>query len=135
MIMNIRKPLIFSIAFIVTSCLLINRIPGHDETTSKTRDPYSQGYVAHIDPATGEFIATPTHLAPSQIDEKLFDVLTTSSAGLIEEASPVTGGGIMVNLQGRFQNVFVAALGDSGDITATCKSGTAHRPGDGGGSR
>lgn len=54
----------------------------------------------------------------------LGDAISTSGEGLVEEKSPVQGGGVMVNLQGRFQNAMTIEKDANGNITAPCVSGT-----------
>ena len=84
--------------------------------------PYSaaHGYVAHIDPVTGELSTTPQAI---DFEGAMPGKISTSSEGLMEVPSDVPGGGTMVHLQGRFQNAYVATLDESGDITATCSDG------------
>lgn len=95
----------------------------------------THGYVVHIDPATGRIAEPSPGTVPVTIDGQWADRLSTSSDGLVEEASPVPGGGTMVDLQGRFQNTFVAVVGDSGRVGAACISGAATAGGEGGDER
>jgi hypothetical protein len=46
--------------------------------------------------------------------------LSTSAEGLVAEPSPVPGGGMMIDLQGRFQNAATATVDDSGQATVDC---------------
>jgi len=80
------------------------------------------GYVVHVDPATGRLAPSPRGSAPAMFDEEMRNRLSTSSEGLVEKPSPIAGGGTMVDLQGRFQNAFVATVDDSGRVDATCVS-------------
>jgi hypothetical protein len=93
------------------------------------------GYVVHIDPATGRLASTPQGTAPAMFDEEMRNRLSTSSEGLVEKPSPVPGGGTMVDLQGRFQNAFVAAVNDSGRVEATCVAKPEKAAGEGGDGR
>jgi hypothetical protein len=53
-------------------------------------------------------------------EDKLESALNASSEGLVEVPSPVAGGGVMVDLKGRFQNTFVATVDGAGQVDATC---------------
>lgn len=90
------------------------------------------GYVVHIDPATGRVAEPSLSTVPITIDEEWSNRLSTSSQGLVETPSPVPGGGTMVDLQGRFQNAFVAAVDDTGLVGASCISDPAGNGGTGG---
>jgi hypothetical protein len=46
--------------------------------------------------------------------------LSTSTEGLEAVPSPVPGGGMMIDLQGRFQNAATATVDDSGQATVDC---------------
>jgi hypothetical protein len=71
--------------------------------------PSSQpAMVTHIDPVTGE----PTSPPAGGEGAQLGDVIDTSDEGLVEKPSPVEGGGMMIELDGRFQNTVVVD-GDS----------------------
>lgn len=62
----------------------------------------------YIDPQTGEFIPEPK---PGQnaleITPEMQNAASTSSEGLVEEKSPVPGGGVMIDLKGRFQSPLI----------------------------
>ena len=74
------------------------------------------GFVIHVDPQTGDLVADPAVVdAPVTID----DALNQSSEGLEQVPAPV-GGGRMVDLQGRFQNTYVATVDDEGNLEAEC---------------
>ena len=99
------------------------------EHTSAAR---SAGFVVHIDPATGRVAEPSPNTIPIVIDEQWANRLSTSSEGLVEKPSPVPGGGTMVDLQGRFQNTFVAAVDGTGRVGATCISDLAKAGSEGG---
>jgi hypothetical protein len=80
------------------------------------------GYIVHIDPEMGIPADASPDAVPVVFDEELRNALSTSSEGLVEVPSPVPGGGIMVDLEGRFQNTFVAAVDESGRVGASCTS-------------
>ena len=55
------------------------------------------------DPGTGE-LGDPPAEAPAQVSLPPADALSTSSEGLVETPSPVPGGGVMIDLRGRFRS-------------------------------
>lgn len=77
------------------------------------------GMTVHIDPATGAPIE-PTAEEIGTLLAPLAMQLSTSSEGLVEVASPVAGGGYMVDLQGRFQNVATAFVDENGNVHSPC---------------
>jgi hypothetical protein len=56
----------------------------------------------------------------SDIQTVLGDAVSQSSEGLVQEKSPVPGGGVMVNLQGRFQNAMTMTIDANGNVSAPC---------------
>lgn len=56
----------------------------------------------------------------SDIQTVLGNAVSQSSEGLVEEKSPVKGGGYRVNLQGRFQNAMTMSIDAKGNITSSC---------------
>jgi hypothetical protein len=81
-----------------------------------TMPAFAAGQILNLDPA-GKF--TPAqHAADVQL--LLGDVASQSQEGLVEESSPVKGGGIMVNLQGRFQNAMTMSVDANGQTAAPC---------------
>ena len=97
---------------------------GDRNQTASTPAPapaFSQGMVLTIDPSSGKFVhgAQTTALQAS-----LGEALSTSSEGLVEVKSPVAGGGVMVNLEGRFQNAMVIEMDANGNVSAPCVAGT-----------
>jgi hypothetical protein len=63
--------------------------------------------IIYIDPQTGERTAPPANPNKS-LDADTLRALSTSHDGLVIEDSPVTGGGKVVNLQGRFGHALFA---------------------------
>jgi hypothetical protein len=130
--MKRTKPLIVIIASVavLAAWLATGGVPDRDAGNDSAVP--AAGYVVHIDPATGQVVeASPSTVAVT-IDPQWADRLSTSSHGLVEQPSPVPGGGTMVDLQGRFQNAFVAAVDDSGRVGATCLTDPASGAGEGG---
>ncbi len=76
-----------------------------------------------VDPSTGRFSEDPAHFVGP-----VTDPLNWSDEGLVQENSPVSG--IMFNLQGRFQNTFVASVDESGNVTAECNEQTDNSEGE-----
>jgi len=56
----------------------------------------------------------------SDIQTVIGDAVSQSSEGLVQEKSPVPGGGVMVNLQGRFQNAMTMTIDANGNVSAPC---------------
>ena len=81
------------------------------------------GWRAYIDPETGELTDPPAGSAASQSEAAAF---STSHAGLRERPSPVPGGGMMVDLQGRFRSPLVATRGADGKLTIHHPDTTQH---------
>jgi hypothetical protein len=82
--------------------------------------------VVHIDPASGAFVEPREGAVPVVLDGEVLNALSTSAQGLAETPSPVAGGGVMVDLRGRFQSTHVAVLDGEGRLTAPCRSGLPH---------
>ena len=74
----------------------------------------SPGLRVYVDPLTGEFSAPPPWAA--RPDEALAPqaAFSTSEEGLVETPSPVPGGGVVVNLRGRFRSPLTATLDADG---------------------
>jgi hypothetical protein len=81
------------------------------------------GMRVYIDPVTGEFVNGPVEKSPVDLPEQLKSALSTSAEGLKVEPAP--GGGIMVNLQGRFQHASIATIDAQGNVTSECETGEA----------
>ncbi len=97
------------------------QVPCPDNTrqigSERVRSTESPGMRAYIDPETGEFGVPPWWEAEARGTEALVAPgasASTSSEGLVETPSPVPGGGVMVDLQGRFRSPLTATLDDDG---------------------
>ena len=84
---------------------------------SEVLAPTDAGYKVHIDPATGRIIENPV-AEDTPLPKNLDNALRTDHEGLVIEDGPL--GGKMVNLQGRFQNTYVATIDENGNLTAEC---------------
>jgi hypothetical protein len=70
----------------------------------------------HLDPQTGQPTREATEAMPLQLapdEEKRF---STSHSGLVESLSPVAGGGVLVDLQGRFHSPLTATIDATGKV-------------------
>lgn len=82
------------------------------------------GYRATIDPTTGTFVEPQASSGQGKVDVN--HPLSRSSVGLVERDNLI-GGGKMVDLQGRFQNTFVAAVDAEGKMTIECEPSTGEQ--------
>ena len=94
-----------------TANVLAASSPGVTQQVKASGPLGSANSRVYVDPKTGE-IGTPppgTQLAlPLAPEEK--NALNSSSEGLVQVPSPVPGGGVMVDLQGRFRVQTVATI-------------------------
>ena len=107
-------------ALLAVAFVFLGNAPTSSETTA---DPVAvgsnqAGLRVHIDPDTKEIIRTAPVL-PENIVKDPTGPFSTSHEGLYEQAAPV-GGGQMVDLQGRFQQGYTAAVDANGEVTAGC---------------
>jgi hypothetical protein len=93
------------------------------QTGSGTRAPQpppavpkgASGMIIHIDPQTGELRKAPaSDTVPLQLSPQERNAFSTSHQGLVEMPSPVPGGGVKLDLQGRFQSPLVVTIGPDG---------------------
>lgn len=80
-------------------------------------------YRVAVDPTTGTLLKDAPVAAP---DADIHGALSTSTEGLREEASPVPGGGIVVDLRGRFRSAAVATVGEDGALKIPCVNRLDH---------
>jgi hypothetical protein len=74
------------------------------------------GLKIYIDPKTGEISKPAPKPAPVQPQQKRFEAATDSSTELRETPSPRPGGGVMVDLKGRFRSSLTATRGADGKL-------------------
>jgi len=75
------------------------------------------GMTIHVDPQTGAILKEPAPgTVPLQLSPQLSNALSTSDQGLVETPSPVTGGGVKLDLQGRFQNPLIVTIDADGKV-------------------
>jgi hypothetical protein len=75
------------------------------------------GMTIHVDPQTGAILKEPAPGAvPLQLTPQLRNSLSTSHQGLVETPSAAPGGGIKLDLQGRFQNPLIVTTDANGKL-------------------
>jgi hypothetical protein len=89
-------------------CTLGLGSPARSEDAASAPVP-AAGMRAYVDPRTGALVPAPVPGAPPAAPG-----FSRSAAGLVETRAP--GGGVMVNLQGRFQSPLVATVGPDGRV-------------------
>ena len=73
------------------------------------------GMTIHVDPKTGRLLKEPAPgSVPLPLTPQLRDQLSTSHQGLVEEPAAVPGGGVKLDLQGRFQSPLVGTIDADG---------------------
>jgi hypothetical protein len=70
----------------------------------------------HVDPATGGVSTRASGVQVLQLSPAEANALSTSHAGLVEMPSSVAGGGVIVDLQGRFRAPLFATMGEGGQV-------------------
>lgn len=79
-------------------------------------DGGASGLMIYIDPKTGAILKVPAPgTVPLQLSPQLQNALSTSHDGLVEVPSPLPGGGIRLDLQGRFQNPLFVTIDADGN--------------------
>ena len=75
------------------------------------------GMMIYVDPKTGKFLKEPApgHV-PLELSPQLQNALSTSHEGLVEVPSSVPGGGIKLDLQGRFQSPLFGTIDADGKL-------------------
>ena len=112
---------------IATTFLVSARPAAADDANAPTSDapdaaPGRAGQRIHIDPQTGKRVPAPAGSVAIPADP----AFSTSHGGLVEEPAP--GGGVMIDLQGRFRSAATAAVGADGKADLDCvPPGTADR--------
>lgn len=83
-------------------------------TSGAAAAPGRAGQRIHIDPQTGQRVPAPAGSVAVPVDP----AFSTSHAGLVEKAAP--GGGVMIDLQGRFRSAATATVGANGQAHTDC---------------
>jgi hypothetical protein len=88
-------------------------------STSGVETSVTAGMRLYVDPDTKQIIDSPVAQPTADGIESLQSLFNTSHVGLVEVEGPV-GGGKMVDLKGRFQHAYTAAIDASGNLSAGC---------------
>ena len=77
----------------------------------------ASGMIIHIDPQTGKLRKAPAPgTVPLQLSPQERNAFSTSHQGLVEMLSSVPGGGVKLDLQGRFQSPLVVTIDPDGKV-------------------
>jgi hypothetical protein len=92
-------------------------VPTSPDSTSVGAPAGATGMRIHLDPQTGQLTKVPAGPLPLQLSPDEENALSTSHQGLVERLSPVPGGGVVVDLQGRFRHPLFATVDAAGKVT------------------
>jgi len=79
------------------------------------------GMTVYKDPITGRLLPIPPGELQDLLTDEMKSAVSMSQEGLAETAAP--GGGVMIDLQGRFQSAMQAAVDADGKVTGHCDQG------------
>lgn len=120
--MKRKLPLAIVPLVVLLAVVLLNRndapVAGTAAISSQSQPGGASGMRLYIDPKTGELLEAPPQGAEVQMSQEAMEPFSTSPVGLVQENAP--GGGKMVNLRGRFQQAFTAAIDESGAVVFDC---------------
>lgn len=91
--------------------------PTGSDSISSSAPSGTSGMRIHIDPQTGQLTREAPAAVPPQLSPREENAFSTSHQGLVETLSPVPGGGVIVDLQGRFQSPLSATVDPTGKVT------------------
>src|SRR5262245_41476983 len=91
-----------------------------DTGSPMTNAPGNAGRKIFVDPVTGKLVPPPRPAAP--VPPPLEDALSTSGEGLREAPGKTRGGGIKIDLQGRFRSTVTATIDVDGKLTTRCET-------------
>lgn len=115
-----RFALFILVLFFCTHCTK-GRSPSTIEEVGQQQTRAGIAQRATIDPQTGEFVSPPEHQTPAaskSIQPSALSISAETPAETMEEApSPVPGGGVMIDLKGRFQSPVSATVEANGKTT------------------
>jgi hypothetical protein len=75
------------------------------------------GLLIHVDPRTGAILKEPAPgSVPLLVSPQFLNSISTSHQGLVEALSSVPGGGVKLDLQGRFQSPLIATVDAEGKV-------------------
>ncbi len=116
------------VAAMCAGCAIQGTSPALDITQAASVEPASAqtapapvraaGMRVYKDPQTGEITGTPPATSPTTAMER---PLSRSDEGLVAVPNTaVPGGGVKVDLQGRFRSHFIATKDDEGNVSVRC---------------
>jgi hypothetical protein len=114
---GIRKFVVslFAVGYYLT--IAVEPVPAGEGQPAPDVPGGGSGMIIHIDPQTGVFRRQPAPgTVPLQISPQTLNALSTSHQGLVEVPSSAPGGGIRVDLQGRFQSPLFATVDRDGKV-------------------
>ena len=115
-----RKYRLVAASCLPTACLALGVTLAFAEpatTDTVTAAPAAAaGQWIHVDPQSGARTARPSTAAAAASAGN--PALSTSGQGLVE--APAPGGGMTIDLQGRFRSAAVATVGPDGKVTVDC---------------
>ena len=91
--------------------------PQTNATASQQHTRTGTAQRAYIDPETGEFVSPPKQETPASSESIQPSAFSISHETMEEESSPVPGGGVMIDLKGRFQSPVSATVEGNGKTT------------------
>jgi hypothetical protein len=110
----------------MAACLALSSLQARAEDASGARPPAGNsvavpgaapGLMIYVDPRTGALLKEPAPgTLPLQVSPQFLNSLSTSHQGLVETPSAVPGGGVKVDLQGRFQSPMIATVDANGKL-------------------
>ncbi|MDX2451625.1 hypothetical protein [Desulfosarcina sp.] len=83
-------------------------------TASQQQSRTGTAQRAYIDPETGELVSPPEQETPAASESIQPSAFSISAETMEEASSPVPGGGMMIDLKGRFQSPIAATVEGKG---------------------
>ena len=113
--MNVKRTLLMSL--LVAGGSFVSAAPLTAEPPSSAVPGVVAGMTIHVDPKTGAILKEPAPgSVPLQLTPQLRNALSTSHQGLVEAPADVPGGGVKLDLQGRFQSPAIVTTDPDGKV-------------------
>jgi hypothetical protein len=90
---------------------------GEEKETGANKETKGAAIRVYTDPETGKITKPPADAPPAELSPKLKEAFSTSSKGLVETQSPTPGGGVMIDLKGRFRSPLTATRDSEGKLS------------------
>jgi hypothetical protein len=91
--------------------------PARPSAGQPAATPQGAGMIIYIDPQTGAIRQDPAPgTLPLELSPQERNAMSTSHEGLVEVPSTVPGGGVMIDLQGRFQSPLIGTIDADGKL-------------------